>query len=270
MQAKKSLGQNWLLSRSVAQKAVESARLTEADTVIEIGPGKGFLTEFLLEKAGKVIAVEKDRELIQHLKERFTDEIMVGKLALIEADIADYQLGHEVSKYKVVANIPYYLTGMIIRQFLEAETQPELMVLMLQKEVADRLVARDGKEGLLSISVKVFGQPKLITKVPAKFFRPRPKVDSALLLIDKISRQALDTWCPLGHQVSKFEQQFFKILKQGFAHKRKLLKSNLNCSTELLAQVKIKPKARPENLTLDQWLHLTTLIIASKKPSIGS
>ena len=262
MKAKKSLGQNWLLSQSAAQKAVEAARLTEADTVLEIGPGKGFLTKFLLAKAGKVIAVETDEELMQHLKERFANEIEARGLELIGADIADYQLGHEVSKYKVVANIPYYLTGLIIRQFFEAKKQPELMVLMLQKEVADRIVARDGKESLLSISIKAFGQPKLITKVPAKFFRPMPKVDSALLLIDKISRQNFPS--------QEFEKHFFTILKQGFAHKRKLLKSNLNCSTELLEQVKIEPKARPENLTLDQWLHLTTLIIASKKPSTGS
>lgn len=259
IKAKKSLGQNWLISEAVRRTIIEAASLSSSDTVLEIGPGQGFLTEALLGKAGQVLAVEKDDRLISYLQTRFGNEIVAKKLILLHQDILDLVIGHEVSKFKLVANIPYYLTGQILRRFLEAEIQPELMVLMLQKEVAERIVARDGRESLLSISVKIYGEPALIAKVPAACFQPQPKVDSAILLIKNISR---DRFGLVGHEVSK---SFFDLLKRGFAHKRKLLKSNLNCSTELLERAKIEAKARAENLTLDQWLHLTILITASKE-----
>ncbi len=261
MQAKKSLGQNWLISESARQTIIETADLSPVDMVLEIGPGQGFLTESLLTRAGKVVAIEKDDRLIGPLQSKFQNEIADQKLTLIHGDA----LGHPMSKllgdkFKLVSNIPYYLTGQILRHFLEAEIQPELMVLMLQEEVAEHIVAKNGRESLLSISVKVYGEPELIAKVPAVCFRPQPRVNSAILLIKNISRDRfrhLDTRCPSA---------FFDLLKRGFAHKRKLLKNNLGYSTELLGQAKIDPRARAENLSLAQWLHLTTPITTSKKP----
>lgn len=236
-----------------------SPRLRGASTVVlEIGPGKGFLTEALLEavgKEGKVIAVEKDDNLVEELKTKFQDPIKSGQLELIHGGILELPEGRLPYSYQLVANIPYNITGKIIRAFLEAEKQPKAMVLMLQKEVAERIVARNGKESILSISVKAYGEPKYIQTVKAGSFFPKPKVDSAILAIKNISRQNflnLDTKCP-----SETETKFFKIVKKGFAHKRKLLRGNLGCSKELLKKCMINHKARAEELTLDQWLYLS-------------
>ncbi|MEK7091716.1 MAG: rRNA adenine N-6-methyltransferase family protein, partial [Patescibacteria group bacterium] len=149
--------------------------------------------------------------------------------------------------YKLVANIPYYLTGQIIRQFLTTTNPPSLMVLMLQKEVAER-IARDKKESLLSLSVKAYGQAHYVKTVPAGSFRPIPKVDSAILLIDQISRQHFSD--------VKMESKFFDLLHRGFSHKRQLLKNNLGLSAEQLEVCGIPAKARAENLSLADWLCL--------------
>src|SRR3989344_3189802 len=157
MRAKKSLGQNFLTSHAVAQDIIAAAHITPDDVVLEIGPGKGFLTEGLLQKAKKVIAVEKDGRMVEYLKDKFREEIRNGKLELIHQDILSFDpagCGLRVTGYKLIANIPYYITGEILRTFLSGDTQPSLMVLMVQKEVAERIVARDGKESILSMSVK--------------------------------------------------------------------------------------------------------------------
>ncbi|MEA1929558.1 MAG: 16S rRNA (adenine(1518)-N(6)/adenine(1519)-N(6))-dimethyltransferase RsmA [Patescibacteria group bacterium] len=261
MRAKKSLGQNWLNSAAIRSKIIKAAKLGTKDAVLEIGPGRGFLTGALLKQAGKVVAVEKDDRLISFLNNRFSGAVETGKLVVIHGDIVDQALK---GKYKVVANIPYYLTGQILRQLLTAVQQPELVVLMLQQEVAERIAttARRGartkvKESLLSLSVKVFGQPRLVARVAARHFTPRSKVDSAILLIDEISRDRLAT--------KGEEERFFTLLKKGFAHKRKLLASNLNVSTDVLESCKIEPKARAEELTLEQWLCLTNFINTQAK-----
>src|SRR3990172_2215572 len=178
MRAKKSLGQNFLTSRGVARDIVVAAQITPDDVVLEIGPGKGFLTEGLLQKAKKVIAVEKDERMVEYLKDKFREEIRNGKLELIHQDI----LSFDISRFTLVANIPYYITGEILRTFLSGDLQPQRMVLMVQKEVAERIVARPssrragtGKESILSMSVKVYGTPCYIQKVPARYFSPKPK-----------------------------------------------------------------------------------------------
>ncbi len=217
--AKKHLGQNFLKSSKALGEIISSAEISEKDVVLEVGPGKGALTEKLLEKAGQVIAIEKDKELIPFLEEKFAEDIKNKKLILKEGDILTYDLSKIPNSYKVVANIPFYITGAIIEYFLESSNQPSKMALIIQKEVAERIVVRDGKESILSMSVKVFGQPKYISKIPARYFSPEPKVDSAILLIDKIQK-------PFGGKRSQ-KDKFFKVMKIGFSQKRKTLLKNL-------------------------------------------
>ncbi len=267
MRAKKSLGQNFLTSKGVVGDIMTAAELSAKDTVLEIGPGKGFLTEELLKKAGKVIAIEKDDRLIDLLKEKFSEEIKAGKLTLVHGDILNLVNGEDsisiisrykldTSEYKVVANIPYYITGQILRLFLESDAQPEKMVLMVQKEVAKRIVAHDEKESILSISIKVYGTPKLIKKVPARYFSPKPKVDSAILLIKDISKKLFK---------NKKEEEFFKLVTSGFSQKRKKLVNNLSTNyknykkgkiEELFDICDIKLNTRAEKLSVNKWMCL--------------
>lgn len=257
MKAKKSLGQNFLNSKAVAKDIVHAAELSSADTVLEIGPGKGFLTAELLATGAQVIAIEKDDALIPLLSEKFSDAIAQGRLILIHKDILETDLAAQdlPKHYKLVANIPYYITGQILRMFLEATMKPECMILMVQKEVADRIVARDKKESILSIAVKAYGTPKLIKKVPARYFTPTPKVDSAILAITDISNKHFKT--------PNDAEYFFKIVKTGFAHKRKKLAGNLRelfgeQTLAHLADAGIDPNARAENIAIAEWLSLAS------------
>lgn len=262
--AKKSLGQNFLNAKSVARDIVHTAALSPKDTVLEIGPGKGFLTGELLATGAHVIAVEKDDRMIPLLQELFAGEIASKQFFLIHGDIVELLENDGLRlppQYKLVANIPYYLTGYILRAFLESTEKPSLMVLMVQKEVAARIVARDKKESILSISVKAYGVPKLIKKVPARYFTPAPRVDSAILLINNISNKYFSS----AHN----EKQFFEIVKNGFAHKRKVLSGNLKQlwsaqTPEILAKAGIKENARAEDISLEQWLKLTASSLSLK------
>jgi len=256
MRAKKSLGQNFLNSPSAVRWAVEAAKLTSDDLVLEIGPGRGKLTEALLETGARVLAVEKDPELIAFLQEKFAAQLKSGQLILHEGDILEadahnlftyYLLLTTFTTYKLVANIPYYITGQIIRKFLETDFPPELMVLMVQKEVGERIVATDGKESILSLSVKAFGEPRYLKTVSKSSFIPAPSVDSALILIDKISKERLE---------GVKEEVFFELIKKGFSQKRKQIKGNLEISEEILGKCGIDPKARAEDLKLEDWLKL--------------
>src|SRR3989339_2207958 len=172
---KKSLGQNFLKSEKVAEEIVSAGEVCPDDIVLEVGPGKGILTEKLLEKAKKVIAVEKDEELVYFLSQKFSEEIKNEKLELISGDILHLE-AKLPSEYKIIANIPYYITSHLLRTFLESDCQPSLMVLMVQKEVAERIVAkgklarRRGGGSLLSISVKTYGRPGTKRKVSAGYF----------------------------------------------------------------------------------------------------
>ncbi len=248
MKPKKYLGQHFLKNKNVARKIIEAANVNKDDVVLEVGPGKGALTEILLQKAKKVIAVEKDKELADFLMDKFKGQ---KNLSVINDDIL--KISARGGNYKIVANIPYYITSYFLRKFLESDFQPVLMALMLQKEVAERIVARNSKESLLSISVKAYGQPKIIAKVSAKNFLPAPKVDSAIILIDNISKNFFKK-----NKID--EEKFFQLLRQGFSHKRKLLKNNLKIDTEVLQKCKIPPLARAEELSLEQWKHLYFVI----------
>ena len=247
--AKKSLGQNFLKSEGALRKIIEEGEINSSDIILEIGPGKGVLTSRLLEKAGYVIAIEKDKNLVEFLQEKFAKEISEKKLILLENDILEYI---PISKnYKIIANIPYNITGAILKKFLTEKIQPNMMVLMVQNEVAKRIVARDNKESILSISVKAYGTPKLAMKVPARYFSPAPKVDSAIISIKNISRNFF-----IENKVD--ENTFWEIIHAGFAHKRKKLTSNLKKFQPFLNQIQLKTleNKRAEDLTLFDWLSL--------------
>ena len=162
---KKSLGQNFLKSKSVITAILDASDPTPDEIILEVGPGEGFMTEELVKYSSKVIVVEKDHRLIPILGEKFKKQIEEGRLDILEKDILDFDIStlkFYKHPYKVIANIPYYITGQIIRMFLESDYQPLSMTLLVQKEVAERIIARDKKESLLSLSVKVFGDPKII------------------------------------------------------------------------------------------------------------
>ena len=258
MRAKKHLGQNFLSGGQFIQTIVSSANISKNDTVLEIGPGKGVLTRELLKYAKKVVCVEKDADLIPLLSETFAEEIQSGRLEIIEGDIIDLLSAEQTfikSPYKVVANIPYYITGILLRLLLSAHNQPASITLVVQKEVAERIVSRDKKESILSLSVKAYGVPTYIQKIPARYFNPKPKVDSAIIHIGGISRAAFSSPAE--------EDLFFNIMKAGFAHKRKLLAGNLSDTygketvRELFITCAIPEKARAEDLPLEKWLCLT-------------
>ena len=258
MKTKKSLGQHFLTSTDIINDIVVASEVKVGDTVLEIGPGEGILTRALLETGALVIAVEKDDRLIPVLQKKFLKEISEKKLNLIHADILDCGLTHLTpTPYHIVANIPYYITGQIIRLFLESDRQPESMTLLVQKEVAERIVAKDGKESLLSLSVKAFGTPKYVRTVEKDAFTPQPNVDSAVLYIGKISKNRLE---------GLDEKILFKILHAGFARKRKQLLPNLslqyskNALASAFRTCELDPKCRAEDLPIETWVTLCKLL----------
>jgi len=254
--AKKSLGQNFLKSIPALNMMTEQGEIKKEDTIIEIGPGKGALTQKLLEKSNKVIAIEKDRDLIDILTERFTEEIKNGKLEIINGDCLDFEPKN--NKYKIIANIPYNITGAILKKFLSCEFQPEKMVLLVQHEVARRIVASDKKESILSLSVKAYGDPKYIMKVGKRFFSPSPKVDSAIILINNISNKYFSD--------KNEESSFFDAVKSGFAHKRKVLRKNLeeiaplSVIDNMYKELKIDAKTRAEDLPFPTWIKINNFL----------
>lgn len=254
------MGQNFLRNILTLWKIADAAEIKAGETILEVGPGEGNLTKELLSRGARVIAVEKDSRLIPFLQQKFSSEISSGQLRPIHSDILEFSppdFKLTASSYKLVANIPYYITGEILRKALSEWPQPSRIVLLVQKEVAERIVARDGKESLLSISVKIYGEPKIVGIVKAGSFSPAPKVDSAILVIGDISKNRL---------ARIDEKRFFEIVRAGFAHKRKKLASNLKPlfvppqrDEKRLASCGIPQNTRAENLTLENWLCLASL-----------
>lgn len=235
MQKKKSLGQHFLHSAHYLGLVADAADIAPGDTVVEIGPGEGALTEVLLARGASVIALEKDARLIPVLKEKFAGK----QFELIEGDALEFSPATH-SSYKVVGNIPYYITGALLRKFLSEEKQPSLLVFLMQKEVAER-IARSKKESILSLSVKAYGAPLYIKTVPRGAFSPPPNVDSAILKVVDVSRGNFDS--------TAHEQRFFELVKKGFSSKRKKLGSNLGDIGPL-------KDARAEDVALADWLKL--------------
>jgi 16S rRNA (adenine1518-N6/adenine1519-N6)-dimethyltransferase len=255
------LGQHFLRSQKALDTILEAGDTNPGDFVLEIGPGEGVLTRYLLGEVSKVIAIEKDETLCIALRETFSDEIAAGKLELIEGDVLDFEPNifkayvNEFD-YKLIANIPYYITGAIIRKFLTAKVQPERMVLLVQKEIAER-IARDRKESILSLSVKAYGSPRYIAKVPKGSFAPPPKVDSAILLIENISREFFK---------EIREEFFFEIVRLGFSSKRKMLAGNLSARfsketiREAFSHCGLDAKVRAEDISIEKWQELVQLL----------
>ncbi len=256
MYAKQALGQNFLMHQATAERIADAAGITPSTVVLEIGPGTGMLTRALLSRAGKVIAVETDQDLIPVLKEDFAASIADGRLTIHSADIRTFDLGSLPEGYAVVANIPYYITGEIMRLLLTTQNKPSSVTVLVQKEVAERIV-RSKKESLLSLSVKAFGTPSYKFTVPRGAFRPAPNVDSAVLNIRDIEHP-FDT----KHE----EERFFEILRAGFAHKRKRLAKNLEevASAESIHSafmgLGLSANERAEDVALAVWKQLPALL----------
>ncbi len=285
--AKKSLGQHFLNSPRALEQIIDAARIREGDTILEIGPGTGVLTRALLRKGAHVVAIEKDARAISVLKDSFKEEIFAGKLELMEGDVLEmfndqFSMAQKIpesdlqplqerdrssifdpasggigARFSIVANIPYYITGAILERFLEHGPRPERMVLLVQKEVADRIIARDGKESILSLSVKAFGTPRIVATVPRGAFTPPPSVDSAILSIAEIADMKFRE-----HAIAT--DSFFRIVKAGFAHRRKLLIRNLESIVdrslleEAWARIGFEYNLRAEDMPVERWFDLVS------------
>jgi len=250
--AKKSLGQNFLVDRGVLRKIVDAAALTKDDTVLEIGPGRGFLTEALAQAAGKVVAVELDDALAASITEKYADN---PAFRVVVADAREVDIDSIIDRhtpYKMVANLPYYAASPIIRRFLEAAHKPAVMVVMVQREVAREMCAQPGEMGVLSVATQVYGTPKIVTYVPPGSFRPSPNVTSAVVKIEVYDSPAVPFDTP---------ESFFRVVKAGFVAPRKQIHNNLRKGLDIspeeadavLAKAVIDPKRRAETLSMDEW-----------------
>lgn len=254
LRANKKLGQNFLQDPFALDSIASAAEINPTDTVLEIGPGLGSLTRHLAQSAQQVIAVELDQDLIPALKAVTAtyDNITIIHGDVLKLSPKDLMQGTD---YLVVANIPYYITSAIIRHLLENEAKPRRIVLTIQKEVAKRICAKPGDMSLLALSVQVYGNPRIVSHIPASAFSPAPKVDSAILCIDiyqspLIKPELLNT--------------FFKLIKAGFSQKRKTLRNSLSAglhispsyAEEFLKKASIDPMRRAETLSIEEWAML--------------
>jgi 16S rRNA (adenine1518-N6/adenine1519-N6)-dimethyltransferase len=264
LRAKKSLGQHFLVDTSVLQTVVEAAELSSADTVIEVGPGLGILTAELIKRAGNVISVELDTKLASLLKRRLASS---ANLSVINTDILKIrpsELLEGTSHYKVVANLPYYITSPVLRHFVEVSPKPSLMVVMVQKEVGEAIVAEPGKMSLLAVSLQVYSKPRIISHVPAQCFYPQPKVDSVIVRFDLLSEPAVKVADVDG---------FFDLVRAGFSSPRKQLHNSLAHSLgmkpaeviSLLERANIDSKRRAETLSLEEWARLHEVLETLKE-----
>jgi 16S rRNA (adenine1518-N6/adenine1519-N6)-dimethyltransferase len=251
MRPKKSLGQHWLKDEATLQAICQAANLQTNDTVLEIGPGLGDLTRQLVKLAKQVVAVEFDKDLASGL----AASVMAANLEVINQDILKFDLTQLPANYKVVANIPYYLTSNLIRLLSESTNPPKTMVLLVQKEVAERVAAKPGDMSLLSVSAQLYYQPELGPIVAAELFEPPPKVDSQVIILLRRSQ-------PLFKQMDT--KQFFRIVKAGFSGRRKKLRSSLAAglsvdktkADNLLKKAGVNGDLRAQNLSLQDWYKL--------------
>ncbi len=264
---KKSLGQHFLNNTGIPSAMADAGDVKKGDIVLEIGPGTGALTRELLNRGAQVIALEADIRAIESLSKSFESEITAQNLIIKHGDVRETDLsalGLRPSGYKIVANIPYYLSGFLFRFFLEHEIQPSNLVFLVQKEVALR-IARDKKESLLSLSIKVFGEPKYVKTVGKGNFTPPPKIDSAIIAISGISKE----------KFTDFSQEFFfQTLHEGFKSKRKQLLGNLSDTwsrealTHIFSTLSLPLDVRGEDLTLNAWLSLVRALSVNTSSDI--
>ena len=248
---KKSLGQHWLKDPEILADIAEAAELTCDDVVLEIGPGLGTLTSRLLARANSVTAVEFDTDLARKLPGQFPGK----KLNVVNQDILQFDLNQLPKNYKVVANVPYYITSKIVEKLMTAENKPSVAVLLVQKEVAERIAAEAGNMSILSVSVQIFAEAELDIEVPRQFFTPPPKVDSQVVVLRTRNNPLI---------TPEDQRDFFRIVKAGFSAKRKKLRSSLSgglgidksAVEELLKNAGISPDARAEDLAIEDWKRL--------------
>lgn len=251
----KSLGQHWLKDRLILEAIADCADLSPGDTVLEIGPGLGTLTSVLLKRSERVVAVEFDPELARKLPAQFPGK----RLQVDHADILDYDLDALPAGYKVVANVPYYITSKIVQKLSEARNPPSIAVLLVQKEVAERIAAKAGDMSILAVASQLYFEAELGPLVPAAYFTPPPKVDSQVVVLAR-RQEALFP--------GMNEKKFFRFVRAGFSAKRKKLRSSLAGGLGMdkgdveviLKEAGIDPNDRAEALSLDDWHRLASRI----------
>ncbi len=263
LQVRKRLGQHFLIDEEVLKLITSAAELTPTDVIMEIGPGLGILTKELAKQAGWVVTIELDNKLAAILKQTlasFNNVTIINEdvLRIDPAALLQEHFHPEISgtfSYKVVANLPYYITSPVLRHFLEASVKPQIMVVMVQKEVAEEIVARPGRMSLLSISVQLYGEPTIIDYVPARCFYPAPEVDSAILRVALYPQPAVEI---------ADKESFFALVRAGFSAARKQIGNSLAQGLglpkadvlSLLEKAGIVPQRRAETLSLEEWAYL--------------
>ncbi len=250
----KKYGQNFLINEEVISKMLEAGEVKKDDTVVEVGPGFGVLTLALAEQAKKVISYEIEKKIesywVEQMSRNKNIEIIWGNILKISND------QFPMTNFKVIANLPYQITSNVIRKFLEAANKPEFMVLMVQKEVAERICAPAGDMSVLSVSVQYYAEPEIVMQVPKSDFWPVPAVNSAIIKIKNINPE-------------KASEEFFKIVKAGFANRRKMLIKNLSAVTdkkkllEIFKELGISEKVRAQELSVEQWRSLAHKVKSS-------
>lgn len=248
---KKELGQHWLRDPEILAEIAEAAVLSNDDVVLEIGPGLGTLTSRLLARAQRVVSVEFDADLACKLPGQFPGK----NLEVINQDILQFDLNQLPTGYKVVANVPYYITSKIVEKLMTAENKPSLAVLLVQKEVAQRIAAEPGEMSILAVSAQLFAEAELDIEVPRQFFTPPPKVDSQVVILRTRTEPLVNP---------EDQKDFFRVVKAGFSAKRKKLRSSLSgglgvskdTAEQLLKKANISPDVRAEDLAIDDWQRL--------------
>lgn len=267
LRPQKKLGQNFLTDARVLASIAKAAEVGPSDTVLEIGPGLGHLTRALAQRAGRVIAIELDRGLAKKLQDELssTSNVVVVQGDFLSAEPVEWikqgmrEAGNIPASFKVVANVPYYITSAILRHLLEAEIKPSVIVLTVQKEVAHRMVAQPPRMNLLAVSAQFFSKPHIVRTIAAGAFYPRPKVDSAVVRLDVHSNPAFASVSP---------RNFFRVVRAGFGERRKQLRNalahNLKLSPEIvtaaLERAHIAPTRRAETLNLIEWVDLNRVL----------
>ena len=276
LRARKRLGQHFLIDKEVLSLITASAEVTSSDVVLEVGPGLGVLTRELARQAGWVITIELDNNLAALLKQTL---VPFNNITIINEDVLRIEPAELIQKlrfppevnnsfnYKLVANLPYYITSPVLRHFFEALLKPQIMVVMVQKEVAEAIVAEPGKMSVLSISVQYYGQPRIISYVPASCFYPAPEVDSAILHVTLYSKPVVD---------GADESGFFELVRAGFSAPRKQIVNSLaqglklsrDDALSLLEAADIIPQRRAETLTVDEWARMLKIFTQMRSKTL--